>query len=79
MDKGVVEQILKILPEHIIYISCHPATQARDAEMLYDNYEILEIQPVDMFPHTAHIENVDIDARKGSAFGAGCGGSCGGC
>lgn len=64
MDKGVVDQILKILPTHLIYISCHPATQARDAEMLYEHYEIKEIQPVDMFPHTAHIENVMLMQKR---------------
>lgn len=58
MDRGVVEQILQVLPKHIVYVSCHPATQARDVEMLDERYEVVEMQPVDMFPHTAHVENV---------------------
>jgi len=58
MDPKVVKQIIKVRPEHIIYVSCKPATQARDLEMLRDYYELLSIQPVDMFPHTAHVENI---------------------
>jgi 23S rRNA (uracil1939-C5)-methyltransferase len=58
MHPKVVEQILKLLPEKIVYISCNPATQARDLEPLVKNYSLEVIQPVDMFPHTAHVENI---------------------
>jgi len=52
------EYILTIEPEKIIYVSCNPATQARDIKLLEEKYTITAIQPVDMFPHTFHIENV---------------------
>ncbi|MCI4669139.1 MAG: 23S rRNA (uracil(1939)-C(5))-methyltransferase RlmD [Bacteroidia bacterium] len=64
MDPKVVKQILKLLPKYIIYVSCKPATQARDLEMMGENYELLSVQPVDMFPHTAHVENVVLLERK---------------
>ena len=60
----VVEQIVKLSPERIVYVSCNPATQARDAKMLADaNYNLKVIQPVDMFPHTDHIESVALFTR----------------
>ncbi|MBL8016051.1 MAG: 23S rRNA (uracil(1939)-C(5))-methyltransferase RlmD [Ignavibacteria bacterium] len=52
------ECILSYLPERIIYVSCNPGTQARDLALLAEKYKITGIQPVDMFPHTFHIENV---------------------
>jgi 23S rRNA (uracil1939-C5)-methyltransferase len=58
MHKDVVAQVLKISPGKIVYVSCNPATLARDLEMLAHRYEVLEITPVDMFPHTYHIESV---------------------
>jgi 23S rRNA (uracil1939-C5)-methyltransferase len=58
MHSYVVEQILKIAPQRIVYVSCNPATQARDVEMLARSYRVIRIQPVDMFPHTHHVENV---------------------
>ena len=58
MHVRVVEQILKIAPQRIVYVSCNPATQARDVELLGRAYKVLKIQPVDMFPHTHHVENV---------------------
>ena len=58
MHPDVVKQIIKLLPEKIIYVSCNPASQARDIDMLRDFYEICRIQPVDMFPHTHHVENI---------------------
>ncbi|MCB0807303.1 MAG: 23S rRNA (uracil(1939)-C(5))-methyltransferase RlmD [Bacteroidales bacterium] len=58
MHQTVVEQLLKIAPERIVYISCNPATQARDVTLLDEMYAVEEIQPVDMFPHTHHVENV---------------------
>jgi len=58
MHAKVVEQILKIAPRRIVYVSCNPATQARDVELLGKSYRVTKIQPVDMFPHTHHVENV---------------------
>ncbi|MDX2194974.1 MAG: 23S rRNA (uracil(1939)-C(5))-methyltransferase RlmD [Cytophagales bacterium] len=58
MHAYVVEMLLKILPPVIIYVSCNPATQARDLAMMSDKYEIVAVQPVDMFPHTHHVESV---------------------
>lgn len=58
MHKDVVKQVLAMRPEKIIYVSCNPATMARDISMLKDAYRVIEVQPVDMFPHTFHIEAV---------------------
>lgn len=54
----VAEVILKAAPEKIVYVSCNPASQARDLAILSKKYEITAVQPVDMFPHTQHVENV---------------------
>jgi len=65
MHANVVEQILKIAPKRIVYVSCNPATQARDVELLARSYKVTRIQPVDMFPHTHHVENVALlEARE---------------
>jgi len=58
MHKDVVDQVMAIAPKKIVYVSCNPATLARDLGMLKDRYRALEVQPVDMFPHTFHIESV---------------------
>ncbi|MCR5518818.1 MAG: methyltransferase domain-containing protein, partial [Bacteroidales bacterium] len=58
MHPDVVKVILQAAPERIVYVSCNPASQARDLAMMADDYEILAVQPVDMFPHTQHVENV---------------------
>ncbi len=58
MHKNVVQQVLNMLPERIIYVSCNPATLARDLGLMKDAYQVIEVQPVDMFPHTFHIESV---------------------
>lgn len=58
MHEDVTNVILNAEPQRIVYVSCNPATQARDLAMLHQKYDIEAIQPVDMFPHTAHIENV---------------------
>ena len=58
MHKDVVDTLLKILPEKIVYVSCNPATQARDISLLNERYKTTRVQPVDMFPHTHHVENV---------------------
>jgi 23S rRNA (uracil1939-C5)-methyltransferase len=59
MHPKVVEEILGRAPERIVYVSCNPATQARDVKLLCnEKYQLIKLQPVDMFPHTFHIENV---------------------
>tara|TARA_B100000965_G_scaffold45710_2_gene33616 strand:- start:374 stop:1786 length:1413 start_codon:yes stop_codon:yes gene_type:complete len=58
MHKKVVEQLLKIKSKRIIYISCNPATQARDISLLKELYDVSAMQTVDMFPHTHHVENI---------------------
>ncbi|WP_372975199.1 23S rRNA (uracil(1939)-C(5))-methyltransferase RlmD [Muriicola sp.] len=58
MHKQVVDQILKMGPEKIVYVSCNSATQARDLALMNEAYEICTVQPVDMFPQTHHVENV---------------------
>ncbi len=58
MHEDVCKMLLRGAPEKIIYVSCNPATQARDLKILSEKYEITTVQPVDMFPHTMHVENV---------------------
>ncbi len=58
MHQDVVETLLRILPERIVYVSCNSATQARDLYLLKEKYRVVKSQAVDMFPHTHHIENV---------------------
>ena len=58
MHEDVVKVILNAQPKRLVYVSCNPATQARDLAMLDEKYSIEEVQPVDMFPHTQHVENV---------------------
>lgn len=58
MHEDVCKMILKAAPKRIVYVSCNPATQARDLKILSEKYEISAIHPVDMFPHTMHVENV---------------------
>ena len=58
MHENVVRQLLATAPRKIVYVSCNPATQARDVALLAERYQVGRIQPVDMFPHTQHIENI---------------------
>ena len=58
MHPDVVKTILRASPQRIVYVSCNPATQARDLQALDADYRVAEVQPVDMFPHTPHVENV---------------------
>lgn len=58
MHEDVVKTILFAEPKRIVYVSCNPATQARDLALLDEKYQVTKVQPVDMFPHTQHVENV---------------------
>jgi len=58
MHEDVIKMILSAAPERIVYVSCNPATQARDLSHMDEFYQVTKIQPVDMFPHTHHVENV---------------------
>ncbi len=58
MHEDVTRMILKASPERIVYVSCNAATQARDLKILSEKYTITQVQPVDMFPHTMHVENI---------------------
>jgi 23S rRNA (uracil1939-C5)-methyltransferase len=64
MHGDVVRQVLEMQPKRIVYVSCNPATMARDIGMMKENYSVLEVQPFDMFPHTHHIESVARMERK---------------
>lgn len=64
MHAKVVANILKIAPEKVVYVSCNSATQARDLALMHEDYEVIKIQPVDMFPQTYHVENVVLLQRK---------------
>ena len=58
VHEDVIATILRVAPERIVYVSCNPATQARDLALMDAQYKIVAVQPVDMFPHTHHVENV---------------------
>lgn len=64
MHEDVVKTILEVAPEKVVYVSCNPASQARDLALMDEKYRVEEIQPVDMFPHTHHVENVVLLTRK---------------
>ena len=64
MHPDVIRTILDAAPESIVYVSCNPASQARDLEQLCRDYDITAVQPVDMFPHTTHVENCVLLKRK---------------
>lgn len=64
MHPKVVEQILKLKPEKIVYVSCNSATQARDLALMKEDYRVEKILPVDMFPQTHHVENIAVLHRK---------------
>jgi len=59
-----VKVILNAAPQRIVYVSCNPATQARDLQLLDAQYRVVQVQPVDMFPHTPHVENVVLLEKK---------------
>ena len=64
MHPDVVKTILRAAPERIVYVSCNPATQARDLQDLDTDYRVEAVQPVDMFPHTPHVENIVLLERR---------------
>lgn len=64
MHGDVIQVILAAEPERIVYVSCNPATQARDLQLLDVKYKVKAVQPVDMFPHTHHVENVVLLEKK---------------
>lgn len=66
-DKKVIDALLQLKPERIVYVSCNPSTLARDARLLTEGgYEVKAVQPVDMFPHTAHVETCVLLSHKNS-------------
>ena len=64
MHNDVIDVILFAEPKRIVYVSCNPATQARDLQLLDAKYKVIAVQPVDMFPHTHHVENVVLLEKK---------------
>ena len=64
MHSDVIDVILFAAPKRVIYVSCNPATQARDLQLLDKDYRVDKVQPVDMFPHTPHVENVVLLTRR---------------
>lgn len=64
MHQKVVEQILKLSPEKVVYVSCNSATQARDIALMKEQYRVVKILPVDMFPQTHHVENIALLIRR---------------
>jgi 23S rRNA (uracil1939-C5)-methyltransferase len=58
MHEDVINQLLQVRPKKIVYVSCNPATQARDIALMTEVYEVAKVQAVDMFPHTHHVENI---------------------
>ena len=59
MHKNTVDDVIKLNPDKLVYVSCNPATQVRDIKLFKEaGYKLIKIKPVDMFPHTYHIENV---------------------
>ncbi len=65
MHTSVVNMLLKLAAPKLIYVSCNPATQARDIALLHEKYDVLKVRPVDMFPHTHHVENVALLKLRG--------------
>ncbi|NTU21257.1 23S rRNA (uracil(1939)-C(5))-methyltransferase RlmD [Brevibacillus sp. HB1.2] len=63
-DEALLTTILEMQPERVVYVSCNPSTLARDLKVLADSYAVKEVQPVDMFPHTGHVESVALLVKK---------------
>lgn len=66
LDNNTIENIMKLNVERVVYISCNPATMVRDLKMMEEKYEIKEVQPVDMFPFTSHVECCAVMELKNS-------------
>ena len=64
MDIGFIRKLTDLAPKRIIYVSCDPATMARDLKLLKDSYMIMSVTPVDMFPQTSHVETVCLLSKK---------------
>ena len=64
MHPDVVKTMLQASPERIVYVSCNSATQARDLQLMDTCYQVEAVQPVDMFPHTHHVENIVLLTKK---------------
>lgn len=64
MHGKVIDAILFAAPQRIVYVSCNPATQARDISLLIPSYKVSQVQPIDMFPHTHHVENIVLLEKK---------------
>jgi 23S rRNA (uracil1939-C5)-methyltransferase len=64
MHPRVIKQLLRMAPKRIVYVSCNPATQARDIVLLGEQYRLITSQPIDMFPHTSHVENIALLTRQ---------------
>jgi 23S rRNA (uracil1939-C5)-methyltransferase len=60
----VIGQLLDVYPKRIVYVSCNPATQARDLSLMDGHYKVTKVQPVDMFPQTYHVENIVLLERR---------------
>jgi len=65
-DEALLTTILQMKPKRVVYVSCNPSTLARDLKVLAEEYEVVEVQPVDMFPHTGHVESVASLVRNGN-------------
>jgi len=65
LDQALIDTLLKTLPPKIVYVSCNPSTLAKDINQLSRKYDLVNVQPVDMFPHTPHVESVTLLVRKG--------------
>jgi len=67
LDNQLLQTILQVKPEKLIYVSCNPSTLAKDIQTLSSKYDVKYIQPVDMFPHTAHVECISqLILKKGN-------------
>ena len=64
MHAMLVEHVLRIGAPRIVYVSCNPSTQARDCALMAEHYEVTDVTPVDMFPHTFHVESVAVLQRR---------------
>ena len=69
MHPSVTQAIMRAAPARIVYVSCNPATQARDLQVLDSLYQVVKVRPVDMFPHTPHVENVVLLVRRKQQLG----------